>query len=149
MINTTSNAIDRFEPNDRKCYKDSEFHFKYLKWSEGYRYSNKNCLYEAVIENIIDDCQCLPSFAMARKPGVNFINVLCSPFSYESDLQSFSIVTVWLCNFFSRILAQKLAACKMLIKLTTNVNSFYGRCSYQKLASLTNIKDNFHEQLDR
>jgi len=47
--------------------------------------------------------------ASAPPPGVNFINILLSPFSYESVLHSFSLVTVWLCNFFgARILAQKL-----------------------------------------
>ena len=28
----------------------------------GYRYSIRNCLYEAVIENIISNCKCLPSY---------------------------------------------------------------------------------------
>jgi hypothetical protein len=43
------------------------------------------------------------------KAGVNFINILLVTFSYKSVLQSFSLVTVWLCSFFgARILAQKL-----------------------------------------
>jgi hypothetical protein len=83
MINTTSNAIDKFEPNDRKCFMDSEFHFNYLKWSEGFRYSNKNCLYEAVIEKIIAFCQCLPSFAMSRKPGVKKMLIAIEYKSYS------------------------------------------------------------------
>ena len=69
LINTTDNALSRFDPEKRNCYKDQEFQFNYLKWSDGYRYSNKNCLYEAVIEKIINECGCLPSFAMGRKPG--------------------------------------------------------------------------------
>ncbi len=40
--------------------------------------------------------------------GVNFINILIKPFSYESAFHSFSLVTFWLCNFFgSKILTQK------------------------------------------
>ncbi len=41
-------------------------------------------------------------------PGVNFINILCAPFSYKSALLSFSLVTVWLYKKFgAKILAQK------------------------------------------
>ncbi len=40
--------------------------------------------------------------------GVNFINILQAPFCYESALCSFSLITVWLCDFKKRILAQKL-----------------------------------------
>jgi hypothetical protein len=29
-------------------------------------------------------------------PGVNFINILCSIFSYKSALHSFSLATFWL-----------------------------------------------------
>jgi len=40
---------------------------------------------------------------------VIFINILFMTFWYESALLSFSLTTVWLCNFFGkRILAQKL-----------------------------------------
>jgi len=31
--------------------------------------------------------------------GVNFINIIRKPFLYESALHSFSLFTVWLCNF--------------------------------------------------
>jgi hypothetical protein len=31
--------------------------------------------------------------------GVNFFNILGMPFSYESTLRSFSLITVWLCSF--------------------------------------------------
>jgi hypothetical protein len=35
--------------------------------------------------------------------GVNFINILRSTFFvYESVLQSFSIVTIWICNFWRK-----------------------------------------------
>ncbi len=32
-------------------------------------------------------------------PGVNLINNLCKPFLYKSALHSFSLITVWPCNF--------------------------------------------------
>lgn len=69
LTNATENAVTRFLPSGRKCYQDHEFHFKNLKWSDGFRYSNKNCLYEAIIENILKNCTCIPSFAQGRKSG--------------------------------------------------------------------------------
>ena len=78
LTNTTAIALSRFEPDVRKCFQDQEFLFNYLKWSNGFRYSNKNCLYEAVIEKIISECDCLPSFAMERNSGNYF-----SLYSYD------------------------------------------------------------------
>ena len=34
--------------------------------------------------------------------GVNFINILRVPFSHEKFLSSFSLFTVWLCNFLAQ-----------------------------------------------
>jgi len=34
--------------------------------------------------------------------GVNFINILCTIFLYESVLRSFSLATIWLCNFLAQ-----------------------------------------------
>jgi len=46
---------------------------------------------------------------MKLTPGVNFINILGEIFSYKSTLHSFYLMTVWLCNFFGKIIsAQKL-----------------------------------------
>ncbi len=38
---------------------------------------------------------------MALTAGVNFINILCANFLYESALRSFSLVTFWLCIFLA------------------------------------------------
>ncbi len=44
-----------------------------------------------------------------RNIGVKFINILRVTFAYRSVLRSFSLLTVWLCNFFgTRIFVQKL-----------------------------------------
>jgi len=44
-----------------------------------------------------------------QHPGVNFTNILLTTFLLKSVLHSFSLMTVWLCNFFfKRIFAQKL-----------------------------------------
>jgi len=34
--------------------------------------------------------------------GFNFINISQAPFSYKGVLHSFSLVTVWLCNFLAQ-----------------------------------------------
>ena len=34
--------------------------------------------------------------------SVNFINTLHAPFLYKSALQSFSLITVWLCDFLAK-----------------------------------------------
>jgi len=52
-----------------------------------------------------------------RRTGVNFINILHTNFSYSSALHSFSLITVWLCNFWQKNIGAK-AAHKMLTKLT-------------------------------
>jgi len=52
-----------------------------------------------------------------HQSGVNFINILLSPFVFENNLQSFSLITVWLCNFLSKEYCRKTARI-MLMKLT-------------------------------
>ncbi len=48
--------------------------------------------------------------------GVNLTNILRAPFLHLSVLHSFSLITVWLCNFFSTK-----AAFKMFVKFPTEV----------------------------
>jgi len=50
--------------------------------------------------------------------GVNFINILSAHFSYKSELSSFSLITVLLCDFLAKGYWQKKIWCKMLAKLT-------------------------------
>jgi hypothetical protein len=62
IVNTTERVIHRFSPTDRGCYTDQEFNLKYLSWSDGYRYSMKNCLYSALFEKVFDQCSCVPDY---------------------------------------------------------------------------------------
>jgi len=56
---------------------------------------------------------------LGLKAEVNFINILCGPFSYKSTLCGFSLIIVWLnCNFFRKNICTK-AARKMMMKLTS------------------------------
>lgn len=62
VLNATEAAL-AFDPAVRGCYKSRDFYFKYMNYAEGFRYSMANCLYEAVLEAILEDCKCLPNFA--------------------------------------------------------------------------------------
>jgi hypothetical protein len=44
---------------------------------------------------------------MKSTSGADFINILRESFSYKSALSSFSLVTVWLCNFLAKGYRQK------------------------------------------
>ena len=66
VINTTKNTLSRFQPEKRKCYQDEEFDLPNLRYDEGYRYSHTNCLYQAVIDKISENCSCMPVFASGR-----------------------------------------------------------------------------------
>jgi len=53
--------------------------------------------------------------------SVNCINILCEPFSYESNLGRFSLVAIKFEIFWSQNIGEE-AAHKMLMKLTTGVD---------------------------
>ena len=59
LIKVTSDAMD-FAPKERKCWVDSEIELKGLQYSDGYRYSMNNCLYEATIQVAHNNCSCYP-----------------------------------------------------------------------------------------
>ena len=63
VLNTTEEALASFDPIKRDCYTETEFHLKYMDWAKGFRYSMINCLYESVLEHVIDNCKCIPSLA--------------------------------------------------------------------------------------
>jgi hypothetical protein len=56
--------------------------------------------------------------------GVNFINMLRETFFYKSLFCSFSLVKVWLCNFFCLNNIGANAARKILVKLTIGGSVF-------------------------
>jgi hypothetical protein len=62
VVYTTETVISQFSPTTRGCYIDEEFHLKYLNWTEGYRYSMKNCMYAAVLEKVFSNCSCIPDY---------------------------------------------------------------------------------------
>ena len=61
IFNTTEAVLDHFTPSERGCYVDKEFNLKILQIEAGYRYSIKNCLYSSAIEQIMENCSCVPN----------------------------------------------------------------------------------------
>ena len=59
LIDITSGALN-FAPKERKCWLDSEIELKELKYSDGYRYTMTNCLYEATLQVAYNNCTCYP-----------------------------------------------------------------------------------------
>ena len=46
--------MERFSPEQRDCYSESEIELKYLPKDHGYRYEMSNCLFEATFEHILE-----------------------------------------------------------------------------------------------
>ena len=57
---TTDTALQRFDPVSRDCYDENEFNLKHFRNKTGHRYSIDNCLYESLVERIIESCNCTP-----------------------------------------------------------------------------------------
>jgi len=62
IVNTTETVISRFNPHERECFTNREFDLERLSWANGYRYSFTNCIYEALLYKIIDNCKCTPEY---------------------------------------------------------------------------------------
>jgi hypothetical protein len=55
--------------------------------------------------------------------AVNFINILCARFLYESKLNTFSLITFGCVIFGAKILYEK-SVCKMLMKFDVEKGNF-------------------------
>ena len=60
VINITSAALEKFSPEERKCWMDDEINLPGFNYSDGYRYSMTNCLYEATMQVAYKNCSCYP-----------------------------------------------------------------------------------------
>ena len=63
LINTTDNAISRFDPEKRSCYAKNEFNLLRLSLENGFRYSMSNCRYESLFQKTFRECECQAPFA--------------------------------------------------------------------------------------
>ncbi len=96
-----------------KRMKISSKSFPYFPWLENvweteFRGPNTKilkCFIFREVEEIIHSW----GIVLKWRHGINFISILRAPFLYKGAFWSFSLITVWLCNFFGvSILAQKL-----------------------------------------
>ena len=60
LIDITSAALQKFSPKERKCWTDEEITLTGLNYSDGYRYTMNNCLYEATMQVAYKNCSCYP-----------------------------------------------------------------------------------------
>jgi len=93
-------------------------------------YSNVNC-------NTINF-----SFNVKWLPVVNFINILFTNFLYKSASCSFSLVTIWLCNWrkAAQSTSVRKSICKMLMKLTLGLNFINVLCTAFTLIGSKSVK---------
>ena len=59
IVSADKNRIKRFDPINRTCYFEEEFHFQYLP-DEYFQYQMSNCLFEVIMKKTIDGCNCHP-----------------------------------------------------------------------------------------
>ena len=71
ILSTTDEAL-QFKPEDRNCYTSEEVDLKYFRRSKGYKYSMQNCLYESVLESILDQCSCIPNFMSFKLENITY-----------------------------------------------------------------------------
>ena len=58
IIDIDQSAL-HFQPINRECYLEEEFGFNYLP-DYDFRYRMSNCLFEALVEQTIKQCECSP-----------------------------------------------------------------------------------------
>ena len=62
-------ALARFTPEQRDCYREDEIDLMYLPKSHGYRYEMSNCLFEASLQQIELQCNCTPKYFVGTVEG--------------------------------------------------------------------------------
>ena len=58
----TRPVIEKLTPQRRNCFDDGEIDLPILTHELGYRYSMGNCQYEAGVQAVISNCNCIPTF---------------------------------------------------------------------------------------
>ena len=115
ITNITKAALNGFTPLDRDCYKDNDFNLQYMEWKYGMKYSMSNCLYNAVVENILSHCQCIPEFVnFVQKEGMSFCygeHLLCQK-NWMHQLGSYEVANLTSSLGKDGIRRKCLAACE-------------------------------------
>ena len=82
LIKITEKAMQRFSPDDRKCWDKGEIKLEHLPYDEDYRYGMSNCLYEAAMQEAAGRCGCYPGH---RDFYISFSVYLCSGYVWKSE----------------------------------------------------------------
>ena len=62
LMSTTDGARSRFNPQERQCYFEDEITLKHLPHDNSFRHDISNCLFEATLQKIESECQCIPTY---------------------------------------------------------------------------------------
>ena len=62
LMSTTEGARSRFNPQERQCYFEDEITLKHLPHENSFRHDISNCFFEATLQEIERQCQCIPAY---------------------------------------------------------------------------------------
>ena len=70
LMNTSEAVRNRFFPQQRNCYFEDEIQLLHLPQENSFRYDISNCLFEATLQKIEENCHCVPAYFQDTVPEV-------------------------------------------------------------------------------
>ena len=70
LMNTSEAVRNRFSPQQRNCYFEDEIQLLHLPQDNSFRYEISNCLFEATLQKIEENCHCVPAYFQDTVPEV-------------------------------------------------------------------------------
>ena len=70
LMNTSEAVRNRFSPQQRNCYFEDEIQLLHLPHENSFRYDISNCLFEATLQKIEENCHCVPAYFQDTVPDV-------------------------------------------------------------------------------
>ena len=70
LMNTSEAVRNRFFPQQRNCYFEDEIQLLHLPQENSFRYDISNCLFEATLQKIEENCHCVPVYFQDTVPDV-------------------------------------------------------------------------------
>ncbi len=123
---TTEDAIDRFDPEDRNCYKQGENELLALPAERGFRYTMDNCLVNEGLFKIFYNCRCFNRLAVTspwyfcdeegygpcQGEGISCANKISENMGSEQQVSTDEENYEPICNITRPILKKCLPSCK-------------------------------------
>ena len=63
-------TFENFSPEERQCYFEDEIQLLHLPHDDSFRHDISNCLFEATLQQIQTDCNCVPAYFQHVIPDV-------------------------------------------------------------------------------